>query len=213
MFHFEPGPDRWKLGFKEAVSSNFKFLRRYGFHRVRTEATFVRYETVRFLSEKRLFVNVYHGRGSVVGTRSANRPYQPWRAGCYGFRNCESGWCRRNRSLRPEQITFQASSMKGVQEFVPKLGQLVRKDGEPFLRGDVGAFESAMENSRRASARHLREMELGRAREKVDAAWHARELRASRWTLGRFEENLTRSEGMRLKYARKQVLRPTAVKS
>ncbi|MGO8788371.1 MAG: hypothetical protein ACLQVL_13450 [Terriglobia bacterium] len=211
MFHFEPGPDRWKLGFKEAVSSNFKFLRRYGFHRVRTEATFVRYETVRFLSEKRLFVNVYHGRGSYeIGVQIG-----PINHGEQAVTVSEIV-----RAAGAEEIEgfgqhtmFQASSMKGVQEFVPKLAQLVRKYGEPFLRGDVGAFESAMENSRRASARHLREMELGRAREKVDAAWHARDYEQVARLLEAFEENLTRSEGMRLKYARKQVLRPTAVKS
>lgn len=64
MIRFEPGTDRSKLGFKEAVSANFKFLRKFGFHRARAEATFIRYETVRFLTKKKLFVNVYHGRGS-----------------------------------------------------------------------------------------------------------------------------------------------------
>jgi len=39
---FEPGPNRWKLGFKDAVLKSFQFLRRYGYRRVRADVTFMR---------------------------------------------------------------------------------------------------------------------------------------------------------------------------
>jgi hypothetical protein len=59
MLHkFEPGKDRWKLGFKEAVLKNFAFLVSNGFKAVRQDVTFVRYES------QVAFVNIYHGRGS-----------------------------------------------------------------------------------------------------------------------------------------------------
>ncbi len=57
MHKFEPGKDRWKLGFKETVLANFKFLRSSGFKPVTEDVTLVRYES------KFAFVNVYHGRG------------------------------------------------------------------------------------------------------------------------------------------------------
>ena len=163
MVRFEPSPNRWKLGFKEAVSANFKFLRKFGFHRARAEATFIRYETVRFLTKKRLFVNVYHGRGSYeMGVQIGPIDHEEQAVTVAEI----------VRAAGAEEIEgfgqhtmFQVSSRKAVQEFVPKLAQLVRKYGEPFLRGNIDAYRVATENSRRASARYLREMELGRVRE------------------------------------------------
>ena len=54
----DPGKDRWQLVFKDAVLSNFGFLRAYGLKHVEEDVTFVRYES------DAVFTNVYHGRGS-----------------------------------------------------------------------------------------------------------------------------------------------------
>ena len=58
MFRTDPGKDRWQLGFKDAVLSSFKLLRKYGLKPVEEDVTLVRYES------DAVFVNVYHGRGS-----------------------------------------------------------------------------------------------------------------------------------------------------
>lgn len=69
MGRFEPGPGRERLGFEAAVVENFAFLKEAGFECVRRECTFVRYES------KRVFVNVYHGRGSFELGVEGNRRY------------------------------------------------------------------------------------------------------------------------------------------
>jgi hypothetical protein len=209
MFHFQPSPGRWRLGFKEAVLKSFRFLYRYGFRCVRAESTFVRYETIRLFSRKRLFVNVYHGRGSYeMGVEIGPSDHEkqavtlPEIVRFAGSEEAEGFGQHR---------VFQVSSREGVQEFVPKLAGLVRKYAQPFLRGDPEAFGAAAERSRRASARYLRDIELGRMREKGDAAWHAKDYERVINLYERFLEDLTRSEGMRLEYAKKQVLRPVTV--
>jgi hypothetical protein len=58
VFKFEAGVDRWKPGFQEAVLDGFGFLRAYGLKAVEKNPTFVRFES------KKVFVNVFHGRGS-----------------------------------------------------------------------------------------------------------------------------------------------------
>jgi hypothetical protein len=58
MITFEPEKDRWKLGFKEAVLASFDYLRSYGLQCVQADVTYVRHDSTK------VFVNVYHGRGS-----------------------------------------------------------------------------------------------------------------------------------------------------
>src|SRR5438128_6558460 len=58
MLKMEPGPERAKLGFQEAVLSSFTFLSEFGLRSVEQKVTFLRYES------RHVFVNVYHGRAS-----------------------------------------------------------------------------------------------------------------------------------------------------
>jgi hypothetical protein len=209
MLHFEPGPDRSKLGFKEAALSSFDFLRRYGFSCVRAEPTFVRYESTQTSSGKRLFVNVYHGRGSYeLGVEIG--PCDQDQATLTLPLIVE--WASGEKRENPDQQTiFQASTREGVNRFVPKLAELVQKYAKPFLKGDINDYQSAAEHVRRGSALYEKDMQLRRVREQADLAWHDKDYAQVVGLYEPFEEDLSRSEGMRLEYAKKQLLRPAEV--
>ena len=70
MIRTRPGPERFRLGFSEAVQSAFGFLQQdYGFRCVEAGPTFVRYES------DLAFVNLYHGRASYeLGFEVGRRP-------------------------------------------------------------------------------------------------------------------------------------------
>jgi hypothetical protein len=206
VFHFEPGSDRCKLGFKEAVLASFDFLRSYGFGCVSAEPTLVRYETSGPLSGKDLFVNVYHGRGSYelgveIGPRDRDQATLAL--------PLIVEWASRQKGESLDQQTiFQASTREGVQQFVPKLAELVQKYATPFLEGDPAAYQSAADSLRRGSALCEKEMQLRRVREQADAAWHDKDYGQVVSLYEPFQEDLTQSEGMRLEYAKKHLLHP-----
>src|SRR5687767_11892121 len=107
----EPGMDRWRLGFKEAVLANFGFLQQIGFKPVTEDVTFVRYES------KTVFVNVYHGRASFeIGVEVG-------RVGNHTFYVLEQIvlWAGKD-AWRAEgfgrSVMFQVSNREGVQKFV-----------------------------------------------------------------------------------------------
>lgn len=211
MFHFEPRSDRWELGFKEAVLASFDFLRKYGFSCVRAEPTFVRYETSALLSTKNLFVNVYHGRGSYelgveIGPRDRDQASLAL--------PLIVEWASRKKGENLNQQTiFQASTREGVQQFVPKLAELVQKYATLFLEGDPTAYQSAAQHVRRDSALCEKEIQLRRVREQAEAAWHDKDYAQVVGLYEPFQEDLSRSEGMRLEYAKKQVLHHRKVPS
>jgi hypothetical protein len=208
LFHFEPGPDRWKLGFKEEVVASFKFLRKYGFRRVRAEATLVRYHTAWPLTRNKmkLFVNVYHGRGSYeMGVEMGPRERESEAVTLPEIVEWAGG--EESKSSR-EHVTFQTSSREGVQKFVPKLAELVKKYAGPFLRGDAKAYDSLLGQRHRSTQRYLTQMELDRAREKAEAAWHAKDYAQVVRFYEPFQDELKRSEAAKLKYAKKQMLQP-----
>lgn len=210
MFHFEPGPNRWKLGFKDAVIKNFQFLRRYGFRRVCAEPTFVRYETVWPFSRKRLFVNVYHGRGSYQMNVEVGQENDqglmvplPWIVKWSGGAKAED---------LEKRTILQASSREGVQKAVLQMADLVRKYAGPFLRGEERAYANFQEEMRGASSRYERNVRLAQARSSAEVAWHAKDYEQVVTLYNPFQDDLTRSERMRLQYARKQLALSEVVK-
>lgn len=203
VFHFEPGPNRERLGFKEAVLKNFRFLRRYHFRCVRAEPTFVRYETALSVSRKKVFVNVYHGRGS-------------YQMGVEIGRNRDEGlmlplpwivkWAGGPEEEEFEKRTmFQASSRESVDKLMPNMAALVQKYAVPFLRGDEQAYARAWEEMRREGVLYSKEMRLRQARDRAEAAWHTKDYEQVVRVYEPVEEDLTKSESMRLQYARKQL--------
>lgn len=206
MVHFEAGPDRWRLGFKEAVLESFKFLRSYGFRCVRAEATFVRYETRWFPFRKRLFVNVYHARGGYdmgveVGpcddeSKTVNLPWMLKWAGAPEAEACSG-----------ERTMFQAESKEAVQNLVPKLAQLVQTYAIPFLRGDPEANRAVREEIKRDSAAFVEKTKLlAGKRHQATLAWQAKDYPTVVALYESFAEDLMETETEKLAEAKKQLL-------
>lgn len=196
MFQTDPGKDRWKLGFKDAVLSNFGFLRTYGLKPVEEDVTLVRYES------DAVFVNVYHGRGSFeigaeIGRLDRTEKYgldyivswagkQAWEAEGFG-----------------RGTMFQVSTHEGVQNFVPKVAELVKKYGDPFLTGNPVFYDELQKVNEQASMAFEREQMLTRIRKEADAAWTAKDFARVAELLQPIRPDLTDVESKRLAYAEK----------
>ena len=124
------GPDRARLGFTEAVLSSFSFLTKdFNFCVVKTEPTFVRYES------PSVFANIYHGRASFeLGFESgrlndgSGREEHPYSLDVI---------IELMRAREETGYTFlQASTRARVQELVPKLASLVQSYAASALTGD-----------------------------------------------------------------------------
>ena len=151
MCVFEPGPDRWKLGFKEAVVENFKFLRRYGYRLARADVTFVRYEMPWYSFRRRFYVNVYHARGGYdLGVEIGPRDDDREQANLIGMLR----WANAPEveAWRVGDTLLCADTRAGVQTLVPRMQELVRKYADPFLRGDPEAFRTLKKMNREAYA-------------------------------------------------------------
>src|ERR1700680_1402044 len=137
MLNKDPGPERAKLGFQEAVLSGFKFLSEFGFRPVEQKVTFVRYES------SQVFVNVYHGRASYELGVEVGRLTEPERKLHVFTIVCWAGAAQAEGF--GQHVMFQVGTRTGVLEFVPKLAALVKKYAIALLQGDENAFHSALE--------------------------------------------------------------------
>ncbi len=197
MFRTDPGKERWQLGFKDAVLSSFQFLRTYGLRPIEEDATFFRYRS------KAVLVNVYHGRGSFeigleIGRRDQPEKYgldyivswagqQAWEAEGFG-----------------QRTMFQVSTREGVQNIVPKVAELVKKYGDPFLSGRADFYDELKKANEQASVAHEREQMLTRIRKDADAAWTAKDFGRVAELLRPIRADLTGIERRRLAYAEKR---------
>ena len=198
MFSNEAGKDRWQLGFKEAVLSSFGFLRTYGLRPVEEDVTFVRYES------DSVFVNIYHGRGSFeigveIGRLDRTEKYrldyiiswageQAWDAEGFG-----------------RGTMFQVSSREGVQNMVPKVAELVKRYGDPFLLGRPAFYASLEKANERASVSYEHEQMLTLIRREAETAWTAKNFGRVAELLQPVRADLTEVESKRLAYAEKHV--------
>jgi hypothetical protein len=213
MVHFEPGPDRWKLGFKDAVIKSFGFLRRYGYHRVRADVTFVRYETPWYSFKKRFYVNVYHARGSYemgveVGSKDSdaemvNLPWILRWAGAPEANKCfgdDTG-----------NTMLFAETRDAVQALVPRMAGLVRRYAEPFLRCDPAAFAAVNAMTRESSQKWVEQTNrLAPKRYQATLAWEARDFERVAAIYESFEDELMAEEKDRLIEAKKQLAARTS---
>lgn len=208
MVRFEAGPNRCKLGFKDAVLRSFQFLRKYGYHRVRADVTFVRYETPWYSLKRRFYVNVYHARGSYemgveVGPKDSdpemvNLPWilrwagAPEADGCFG----DDGG----------KTMLFAETREAVQTLVPKMAELVQKYAEPFLRRDPEAFKAIKAMTKQASEIRVEQIKrLAPKRHEATLAWEAKDFERVAAIYGSFEDELMAEEKERLAEASKQL--------
>lgn len=197
MLSKEPSPERARLGFKEAVLSSFQFLNDAGLRPVQQEMTFVRYES------PEIFVNVYHGRASFELGVEIGRLREPQsKLTLYDI----VAWAGAEKAEGlGEHVAFQVSSREGVQEFVPKLAELVKKHATPFLRGDAAAFDSAFEIQSERARDYAKGVNLSQLRQKVEAAWHAKDYAQVVELYGPVRDDLDKVEAKKLAYAEQQV--------
>lgn len=205
---FSVGPERERLGFREAVSDAFLFLeRQYGFRCVKQDSTFVRYESSSSILE------ISHGRGSyelsvVIGLRG-----KWWKLSrlLRGEESNRQGRISLNSLIGAQgggdynRVAFQTHTSDGVWEFVHRLGNLVRQYAGPVLCGDRAAIGKALAFASAESEEHSKGTELKRVREKAERAWHERDFVELVQLYSPVEEHLSRSEKMRLKYSRKRL--------
>ena len=198
MLNKEPGPERARLGFEDAVLPNFKFLADFGLRPVEENITFVRYES------SEVFVNIFHGRASYELGVEIGRLKEP------GTKLSIFDIVRSVGAEKAEgfghHVMFQVSSREGVRTFVPKLAALVREYALPFLRGDEHAYRSARESRAKRYTDEAREGNLRVVRSKADAAWQARDYAHVAELYGSIRQELTEVEAKKLAYAEQHAL-------
>jgi hypothetical protein len=198
MLNREPISDRADLGFREAVLSSFAYLRDFGLHPVTEQVTLVRYES------SRVFVNVYHGRASFELSIEMGRLQEPdERLTLYDIVEWSNAETVEGFG---QHVTFQVSSREGVQEFVPKLANLVQKYGAAFLKPDMNAYIAVHEARSRGVLEYKKQVKLMNVRENAEIAWRAKNYARVIELYRPVSEDLTEVETRRLAYARKQIL-------
>jgi len=159
---------RRRLGFPALVQKAFSFLEsEYGFQRVRSEETFVRYESAR------LFVNVFHGRqsyelGIELGEREAAHDprYRPFTLEDLAALRAPGA---------AQTTTFQASTSERVRRFLPQLADLLRRSGASVLGGAPSALRDLEERRSHRSEEWVKDHERQRVRRSAEAAWRGKD--------------------------------------
>jgi len=188
--------DRRSPCFAESVESSFGFLAGYGFRRVQTEATFVRYES------PELHVNIYHGRRSYelhleFGPRTGLPSGEPsyYMAEILDLVNPDE---------RARYRPWATHTVHGVAEGVRELASLFRQALEHGMMSEPRLFERLQEKRAEWRERFALDVELTHARERVDAAWHAKDYAKVVELLEPLRQHLSPSELAKLEYAKKR---------
>ena len=200
MLNWKPAPDRWKMGFKEAVLANFDYLASYDLECVESDVTRVRYDS------PRVFVNVYHGRGSYelnveIGRHDGPRKDTPFNL------DAVLGWKRapEQKLLFKEITLFQSHAREGVQAMVPEMAALFQKYADPLLRGNEKAFESFDEYCTVESHRLGEHYRAGTTRWKADMAWKRKDWPQVVELYESMRDDLSQTEAAELAYAKEQL--------
>lgn len=198
MLNLQPGPERAKLGFKEAVLSSFKFLTEVGLHLVDEKVTFVRYES------SEVFINIYHGRASYEMNVEVGRLRDPKR---YVTLATILDWAGAYKSEGfGQHVMFQVGTREGVQEFVPRLAALVKKYAASLLRNDEADWTTVLQLQSLKWRDYIKTVNLRQLREKAEAAWHAKDYVRVVELYEPVRQDLTQVEAKKLAYAQHQVL-------
>lgn len=190
-------PEGGRLGFTEAVLKNFYFMNNHGFQVVRTEPTFVRYES------HAVFVNVYHGRASyVIGVEIGRLDRSQKYDLAYIVSNAgEDAWKTEGFG---RSTMFQVSSSEGVMEFVPKVAELIKKYGGEFLSGDPLFYDQFEIIGKHRAIEFAKKQNLTHIRRSAEVAWVNKDFAKVAELYGFIGNNdLTEIEKKRLSYSQK----------
>jgi hypothetical protein len=190
---------RIQLGFTPEVLSTFHFLTQvYCFKPVKTDLTFVRYES------DLIFVNIYHGRrsyelGVEIGKleKDSSVPEIGYTIGeimdFVGVRN----------DLK--FTFFQSSNKDQIKVLLKKLAAYVRDYASEILNGNLGILMRVQMLQQEKSDAYIKEMNLRHIREKADIAWRQKDYIKFVELYNPVEEDLTSVEVKKLEYARKKL--------
>lgn len=185
--------DRSLLRFAEEVKDRFSFLEGLGFHCVRSEATFVRFES------PKAGINVYHGRHSfeidleIESTPSATDAYSFSEI----LRLADSKQAERYRN-------YATHTAQGVAEGVRQLAELFQRCiAAGILKGDQ-LFSRLKLQREKLGRNYALETQLEQARKKSEAAWNKKDYAAVVKALSPLRAALTATEVGKLEFAEKQ---------
>ncbi len=197
MLKKKPNTEREKLKFREAVLDSFGFLENEGYYIAKQEITYIRYES------SLVFINVYHGRASFELGMEIGRLSEPKNVLTL---NDIISWYGVDKGKEADHpVAFQVSSRKGVQEFVPKIADLLKNCAIPLIRGDVEAFTSAFKLQSKRSNEYEKEVNLKNVRNRVEAAWQMKDFYQVTELLSSIKGDLTQVEIKKLAYAEQNV--------
>jgi hypothetical protein len=190
---------RIQLGFTPEVLSTFHFLTQdYCFKPVKTDLTFVRYES------DLIFVNIYHGRrsyelGVEIGKleKDSSVPEIGYTIGeimdFVGVRN----------DLK--FTFFQSSNKDQIKVLLKKLAAYVRDYAGEILNGNLEILMRVQMLQQEKSDAYIKEMNLRHIREKADVAWRQKDYIKLVELYNPVAEDLTSVEVKKLEYARKKL--------
>ena len=186
--------DRSVLRFAEEVKDHFSFLEALGFHCVRSEATFVRFES------PKASINVFHGRHSFeidLEVESAQSPTD-----VYSF----SEILRLVDREQGEQYrNYATHTPQGVAEGVGKLAELFQRCIAAGILNDKQLFSRLKLQRQELARNYALETQLVQARRKSESAWHKKDYAAVVEALKPLRAALTATEVGKLEFAEKQL--------
>lgn len=185
--------DRSLLRFAEEVKEHFLFLEALGFRCVRSEVTFVRFES------PRVSINLYHGRQSFeIGLEIESVPSLE---NAYSF----SEILRLvDRKLGEHYRNYATHTPRGVAEGVGQLAELFQRCIAADILNDTQLFSRLKFQREVLSKNYALETQLEQARRKSEAAWRKKDYAAVIKALKPFSADLTVTEVGKLKFAEKQ---------
>jgi len=199
MLKTEPGQERYKLGFREEVLSQFNYLiTEYGFQCVKTEVTLVRYES------QKVFINIYHGRASYELNVEIGLLINSFILGEQNYTLTELVELE-GAPNGTYQAYFQVSSQAGVKKFVPIIAKYVKEHAHNILIGDKSTFERLAQIRTQMSDKYLVKMTLDRVRPRAEEAWKDKRYREFVELYEPIKNDISPTESKKLVYAKKHV--------
>ncbi len=185
--------DRSVLRFAEEVKGRFSFLETLGLHCVRSEATFVRFES------PRISTNVYHGRRSFEIGLEVESTLSP--TDSYSF----SEILRLVDREQGEQYrNYATHTAQGVAEGVGKLAELFQRCVAAGILTDKQLFVRLKLQRQELARNYALETQLVQARRKSEAAWREKDYAAVVKALKPLRDALAATEVGKLEFAEKQ---------
>jgi len=189
--------DRSVLRFAEEVKGRFSFLETLGLHCVRSEASFVRFES------PRISINVYHGRRSFEIGLEVESTLSP--TDSYSF----SEILRLVDREQGEQYrNYATHTAQGVAEGVGKLAEIFQRCVAVGILNDEQLFSRLKLQREELARKYALETQLVQARRKSEAAWHRKDYATVVRVLKPLRAALSATEIGKLEFAEKETRHP-----